>query len=88
LHGVISKKLILKFEPLLCEVGTYFLSKLNSAPEKKVFRPARNEFRAFFSWNTVTNHYIKINRPNGQHSKICDLTLQNLKHKGWPRLNL
>ncbi|XP_026442598.1 replication protein A 70 kDa DNA-binding subunit A-like [Papaver somniferum] len=53
LHGVVPKKIIWKFEPLLHEGVVYSLSKLSLAAEKKIFRPARNEKRAFFEWNTM-----------------------------------
>ncbi|KAI3919226.1 hypothetical protein MKW92_012794 [Papaver armeniacum] len=52
LHGVVPKKFIWKFEPLLHEGVAYSLSKLNLAAEKKIFRPAKNDKRAFFEWNT------------------------------------
>ncbi|KAI3950066.1 hypothetical protein MKW98_008511 [Papaver atlanticum] len=52
LHGVVPKKIIWKFEPLLHEGVAYSLSKLNLAAEKKKLRPARNDKRAFFEWNT------------------------------------
>ncbi|KAI3990752.1 hypothetical protein MKX01_023052 [Papaver californicum] len=52
LHAIIRKKFIWKFEPLLQEGMLLGLNNLTFAPEKKMFRPAKNEYRAYFNWNT------------------------------------
>ncbi|MCL7039406.1 hypothetical protein MKW94_023832 [Papaver nudicaule] len=52
LHGVVPKKLIWKFDPLLRVGGIYSLNKFTILGEKKIFRPAHNEHRLFFNWDT------------------------------------
>lgn len=52
LHGVVPKKLIWKFDPLLRVGGIQSLNKFTIIGDKKIFRPAHNEHRLFFNWDT------------------------------------
>ncbi|KAI3919520.1 hypothetical protein MKX01_018343 [Papaver californicum] len=53
LHVIVRKKFIWKFGPLLQEGMLLGLDNLTFAPEKKMFRPAKNDYRAYFNWNTA-----------------------------------
>ncbi|KAI3855292.1 hypothetical protein MKW92_052720 [Papaver armeniacum] len=52
MHAIVRKKYIWKFEPLLEEGMLLGLTNLTFAAEKKMFRPAHNDYRAYFNWNT------------------------------------
>ncbi|KAI3887735.1 hypothetical protein MKX03_018582, partial [Papaver bracteatum] len=52
LHAIVQKKYIWKFEPLIEEGMLLCVNNLTFALEKKMFRPARNDYRAYFNWNT------------------------------------
>ncbi|KAI3872269.1 hypothetical protein MKW92_033734 [Papaver armeniacum] len=52
MHAIVRKKYIWKFEPLLEEGMLLGLTNLTFAAEKKMFRPAQNDYRAYFNWNT------------------------------------
>ncbi|KAI3986631.1 hypothetical protein MKX01_014169 [Papaver californicum] len=56
LHGVVPKKLIWKFDPLLRVGGVYSLNKFTILGEKKIFCPARNEHRLFFNGDTEVKY--------------------------------
>ncbi|KAI3856657.1 hypothetical protein MKW92_007078 [Papaver armeniacum] len=52
LHAIVQKKFIWKFETLLEEGMLLCLNNLTFAPKKKMFRPAQDDYRAYFNWNT------------------------------------
>ncbi|XP_026401127.1 uncharacterized protein LOC113296972 [Papaver somniferum] len=52
MHAIVQKKYIWKFEPLLEKGMLLGLTNLTFATEKKMFRPAQNDYRPYFNWNT------------------------------------
>ncbi|KAI3992146.1 hypothetical protein MKX01_015037 [Papaver californicum] len=91
LHGVVPKKLIWKFDPLLRVGGIYSLHKFTILDENKIFRPARHEHRLFFNWDTEVKYlYVigvlisltnlqEMKRGNGHPSMIRNLDTHGIK---------
>ncbi|KAI3983970.1 hypothetical protein MKX01_035097 [Papaver californicum] len=70
LHGVAPKKLIWKFDPLLRVGGVYSLNKFTILDEKKIFRPACNDHRLFFNWDTEVKYLYGTPSKIPQHKLL------------------
>ncbi|KAI3837721.1 hypothetical protein MKW92_052768 [Papaver armeniacum] len=89
LHAIVQKKFIWKFETLLQEGMLLCLNNLTFAPEKKIFRPAQNDYRAYFNWNTdvtplelstsaIPRHKFQLKRGSGNTCFMREMTLENI----------
>ncbi|XP_026450630.1 replication protein A 70 kDa DNA-binding subunit D-like [Papaver somniferum] len=67
IHAIVQKNYIWKFEPLLEEGILLGLTNLTFAPEKKMFRPCQNDYRAYFNWNTDVTPLESTTAPIPRH---------------------